>query len=274
MIRITELPTELRMGVAAWCSFILATCLYCLVHQAFVAAITPDPGRTVIVALREWGAWALLAPCALHLFRQPLRREMLPWGIGLGLLGACLPMLVDSVTGDRSPGASLALFWPRNVAMALGLFAIARLTIPRTTRTPAEAESLARRVPEPEVVAAPRELLVTKGADQCLIRIDDIEHVSAAGNYVDIGARGQRYLLRTTLAELAAQLPGEDFMRIHRCHIVRVRDIERIRIARSGSGTVYLRGGAQLAISKAYRGQLRERVDSSRAASIHPRALD
>jgi len=235
---------ELKLGIGAWSAFILATCAYCLLHQAFVSATTPDPGRTLNVALREWGAWALLAPWTLRTFRQSLTwRHAVSCMLGLALLAAALPILIDLATLDRSLGASLALFWPRNVAVAAALFGIARVFKRPEVAAPA---------------AAPRTLLVTKGADQCLIHIDEIQHVSAAGNYVDICARGQRYLLRTTLGELEGKLRGEDFVRIHRSHIVRVREIERIRVERSGSGTVHLRGGEQLAISKAYRAQLRE----------------
>lgn len=242
MIKSTDI--DLRIGIGAWTAFILATCAYCLLHQAFVSTVTPDPGRTLTLALREWGAWALLAPWTLRIFRRPLAwRDALLHGLGLALLAASLPILVDLATHERSLGASLALFWPRNIAMAVALFGIAQVFRSRE-RAPADEPAL-------------RTLLVNKGANQCLIQIDDIQHLSAAGNYVDICARGQRYLLRAKLGELEEKLPGEDFVRIHRSHIVRVREIERIRVERSGSGIVHLRSGEQLAISKQYRAQLR-----------------
>lgn len=241
---------EFRIGIAAWSAFILFTCAYCLLHQTFVSVTTPDPGRTLTVALREWGAWALLAPWTLRVFRQPLAwHDIVLRGLGLALLAAGVPVLADLNTHERSLDASLALFWPRNIAMAAALFGIARMF----------------RQPE---VAAPdafeiRTLLVTKGADQCLIQIDDIQYLSAAGNYVDICARGQRYLMRAALGDLEKRLPCEAFLRIHRSHIVRVREIERIVIERSGSGTVHVRGGDQLAISKGYRAQLRRALESN-----------
>jgi hypothetical protein len=246
---------ELRVGITAWSTFILATCAYCLLHQAFVSALTPDPARTITVALREWGAWALLAPWTLRMFREPL-----PWhdavlrGLGLALLAAGLPMFVDLVTHERSWSASLALFWPRNVAMAVALFGIARV--------------LKRPEPARSEAPAPRTLLVNKGADQCLIQIEDIQHLSAAGNYVDIRARDQRYLIRATMSELAAMLPAGDFVRTHRSHVVRVNQIERIRVERSGSGTVHLRGGETLPISKGYRAELKRRQETLKP-SIH-----
>jgi DNA-binding LytR/AlgR family response regulator len=79
---------------------------------------------------------------------------------------------------------------------------------------------------------------------------------------VDICAANQRYLLRSTIGDLEALLPKDHFVRIHRSHIVRVCEIERIRIERSGSGTVFLRGGAAVAISRSYRAQLKARQEA------------
>jgi two-component system LytT family response regulator len=250
-------PTgELRTGLAAWGVFILATCAYCLLHQAFVSAVTPNLGRTVGIALREWGAWALLAPWALRVLRAPGSwRDTLLRCVLLALAAASLPIAADLITHDRGLVASLALFWPRNIAMALGMLCLARV-FSRATR---DATPPADK---------PRTLLVLKGADQCLIQIDDIQCISAAGNYVDIRARDQRYLMRATMAEVAAMLPAEDFVRTHRSHVIRVNQIERIRVERSGSGTVHLRGGGTVPISKGYRAQLKHTQESSRH-SIH-----
>jgi DNA-binding LytR/AlgR family response regulator len=248
-------PTpDLRLGLMTWAAFIVATCAYCLLHQAFVSAVTPNPQLTLIVALREWGAWALLAPLALRAFRQmtPVR-DILTRCAVFALLAAALPITVDLLTEERGLRASFALFWPRNLAMAVAMLCIARAFtrsgLPQTLR--AGPDSNAER---------PATLMVSKGADQCLIRVDDIEHLTAAGNYVDIRAGDQNYLMRITMGDIETLLPTSDFVRIHRRHIVRVRDIERIRIERSGSGAVHLRSGSTLAISRGYRAQLEGRV--------------
>jgi hypothetical protein len=252
---------EVRLGLAAWAALILGTCTYCLIHQAFVSSVTPNVMRTVTLALREWGAWALLAPWALHTFRDPASwRDTLIRCLSMGLLAASLPFAIDRLTDQRSPVSSLALFWPRNVVLALALFFVARAFSPIAIRPASSAvTTLAHSPPE-----KPSTLLVSKGADQCLIRIDDIQHLSAAGNYVDICARGQRYLMRARLSDLEATLPSEHFVRVHRSHIVRVREIDLIRIERSGSGIVHLRGGGTVAISKSYRAQLRRHQDAVR----------
>jgi hypothetical protein len=252
----THPASELRIGLVAWGAFILATCAYCLLHQAFVSAVTPNMGRTLGIAMREWGAWALLAPWALRIFRpRGAWRDTLLRCVMLALAAASLPIAADLITHDRGLGASLALFWPRNIAMAVGLLCLARVFA---------------RVPDAAVPPAekPRTLLVHKGADQCLILIDDIQYLSASGNYVDICARNHRYLIRATMADVAAMLPADDFVRTHRSHVIRVNQIERIRVERSGSGTVHLRGGETLPISKGYRAELKRRQETLKP-SLH-----
>jgi DNA-binding LytR/AlgR family response regulator len=204
-----------------------------------------------MVALREWGAWALLAPWALHAFHERMAiREVLLRCALFGSLAASAPIAADLISGDRSLGSSFFLFWPRNLALAAALSFVAR-ALSRPV-PPAATAVVPASLDEP-----PATLLVSKGADQCLIRVEDIQHLSASGNYVDICAANHRYLLRATIGDLEAKLPRQHFVRIHRSHMVRVREIERIRIERSGSGTVLLRGGVALPISRTYRAQLK-----------------
>jgi DNA-binding LytR/AlgR family response regulator len=185
---------------------------------------------------------------------------------------AILPITADLLTGDRSFVASVALFLPRNIAMAVAMALVARVFAPASIAASAAAtaaDSIADEAkPRPSPPSAPESpdtLLVSKGADQCVIRVDDIQHVSAAGNYVEICANNQRYLLRATFGEFEASLPPGQFARIHRSHIVRLREIERIRVGRSGSGTVHLRNGAALALSRGYRAQLKARHEAPKA---------
>jgi len=102
----------------------------------------------------------------------------------------------------------------------------------------------------------PQTLLVSKGADECLIQVERIEYVNAAGNYVEITAQGQRYLMRATMKQVEDLLPPTDFIRIHRSHIVQRDQIERIKSEPSGHGTVHLRSGRALSMSKKYKSEL------------------
>jgi hypothetical protein len=249
---------EIRTALAAWALFIAATCCYCLIHQAVVSAVTPNVGRTVLLALREWGAWIVLAPLAFKAFRRvdAKNADRSAHYVMICLLAASAaafaPITIDQWTATRSFASGLAIFWPRNAGAAVVVCFIWHVFLRAGNRIPATPQG-AKQVEDSQ---RPCTLLVSKGADECLIRIEDIQYLSAAGNYIDICARNQRYLTRGTMAQLEELLPSDRFIRIHRSHIVHVEQIERIRIQRSGSGTVHLRCGTALGISKSYRAHL------------------
>jgi DNA-binding LytR/AlgR family response regulator len=172
-------------------------------------------------------------------------------------MSAAVPVAIDLLTDARDAATSLMIFLPRYVA-AVGIVYLVWHVFLRERRVPAETVDVAPS-PATEIEhtpPAPATLLVSKGADQCLIRIGRIESVSAAGNYVEIVERGQRYLMRATLKQIEDLLPATEFIRIHRCHLVRRDEIERIKSQPSGNGTVQLRGGQTLPMSKKHKQSL------------------
>ena len=264
---------EIKVGVIAVLTFITATCLYCLSYQAWVMATTPDLPWTIAIALREWGIWFVLTPVAFRMFatldtRAAWHRQILA-GLALAFVAALVPTIFDQMGDTRSLVSSLALYWPRFVAMTLVIYLLWRSLLRRASahiEVPLEVSAevpAATPVPAPvEQPARPETLLVSKGADQCLIRLSDIQHASAAGNYIELTVRDQRYLVRSTMAKLEDLLPSHDYVRIHRSHLVRVDQIERIRTRRSSNGTVHLRSGHTLPLSKTCRAELlRQKVD-------------
>src|SRR3546814_4351013 len=73
--------------------------------------------------------------------------------------------------------------------------------------------------------------------------IDEIEHVAAAGNYVEIAWRGERLLHRATLNAVEAEL-GPAFARIHRSRLVRRAAVRRVVNHKSGDFEVEMESGA------------------------------
>jgi len=242
---------QIRAALFASGLFLVGTCVYCLTYQALVWAVTPDVTRTVITALREWGAWLLVTPVVFHALGRStngtrrLRERAITSALAVGTT-ALVPVLADVLTQTRGVEASIAIFLPRN-ALAFGVACLVWKVFVR--REPAPA-------PAPSPAALPDALLVSKGADQCLVALDRVRRVSAAGNYVEVHANGQTYLMRTTLGQAEGRLPSTRFVRIHRSHIVAIDEIERIRVQRSGSGVVILRDGCALPMSKRYRAAL------------------
>jgi two-component system LytT family response regulator len=58
------------------------------------------------------------------------------------------------------------------------------------------------------------------------------------------------------MGKLEELLPPRDYVRIHRSHVVRVDQIERIRTRRSSNGSVHLKSGHTLPLSKTCRTEL------------------
>jgi two-component system LytT family response regulator len=83
-----------------------------------------------------------------------------------------------------------------------------------------------------------------------------VDWVRAAGNYVELHARGETYLVRNTLARAAAHLPTPPFLRTHRAVVVNADRIVHIETLATGEHSVVLRDGTRLPLSRRYRRRL------------------
>ena len=89
-----------------------------------------------------------------------------------------------------------------------------------------------------------------------LLRVEEIDWIEAAQNYVQIHARKREYLVRGTMNDLEAQLEPVRFARIHRSTLVNLDRIREIRPAWHGDFDVVLDDGTQLKLSRHYRDRL------------------
>lgn len=128
----------------------------------------------------------------------------------------------------------------------LGAAAVAQWLLERA-RTPDAQDG----APPPQH-HAPAMLTVIDGPKRFLVPVDTIEHVSAAGNYVELHAEGRTLTHRATLSGVEKAL-GEGFVRIHRSRLVRRAAIRSIETDRSGDFLVQLNSGHSLSGSRRYR---------------------
>lgn len=258
--RIEVKRLDIAVATLLWLACVLFLIVQCLAYRAFVLANSIELVDSAIWALQEWGPWLVLGPLIFGALGLGGRRA-LAWSrfhaaIGLGSLAAVMIYRVglDCFMTGQNPVVSLVYFLPRHVAalllVGLAWQALQRL---RPAAEPAAVSDTATPTAQP---LAP--LLVSRGASETLIEIDQIDSLSAAGNYVSIYCAGEEYLLRSTLKQLEQCLPAEQFVRIHRSHIVRVRSVERIDSTASGNGIVHLRDGRNLSLSKTYRAALKK----------------
>jgi two-component system, LytTR family, response regulator len=88
------------------------------------------------------------------------------------------------------------------------------------------------------------------------VRVDDIDWVEAAGNYVKLHVGRDTHLLRETMTGMEKLLDPSRFLRIHRSAIVNLDRVREMQPWFSGEYTVILRDGTQLRLSRVYRDRL------------------
>ena len=100
-------------------------------------------------------------------------------------------------------------------------------------------------------------LLVRKLGKEFIIKVNDVEWLESAGNYVNLHIDGRVYPLRATLTKLSEQLEPQGFCRIHRSHAVRLDAISSITPIQSGDSEVMLNSGKRLNLSRRYKEQFK-----------------
>ncbi|MCW0198748.1 LytTR family DNA-binding domain-containing protein [Sphingopyxis sp.] len=115
---------------------------------------------------------------------------------------------------------------------------------------------VARYAIPPAATPGPATLAVGDGAVTHHLPVGEIEHVAAAGNYVEIAWRGQTLLHRATLTAIESELAAAGFVRIHRSRLVRRDAVRRVVTLKSGDFDVEMESGAVLRGSRRYRGNV------------------
>jgi two-component system LytT family response regulator len=99
-------------------------------------------------------------------------------------------------------------------------------------------------------------LAVKSSGRVVFLKVEDIDWVEAADNYVSLHVGKEQYLHRETMAALEQQLPSSRFMRISRSTIVNVDRIKELQPLFHGEYAVVLHNGKCLTLSRSYRDKL------------------
>jgi two-component system, LytTR family, response regulator len=97
----------------------------------------------------------------------------------------------------------------------------------------------------------PRRLLVHNGARDSFVSVDDIEWIEAADYYACLHVGSKSFLLRESIKQLSKTLDPEKFVRIHRSVIVNIDQVSEIFREGASEGSVVLKTGQRLRMSKA-----------------------
>ena len=98
------------------------------------------------------------------------------------------------------------------------------------------------------------ERLVVKSVGRVFfLKIDEIDWIEAAGNYLKLHVGRDSHLIRETMNSIEAKLNPDKFLRIHRSTIVNIDRIKELHPMFSGDYDVVLQTGAKITLSRNYR---------------------
>ena len=103
-------------------------------------------------------------------------------------------------------------------------------------------------------------LVVKSGGRLFFLRMDEIDWIEAAGNYVRLHLGEDSHLFRETMNNMEARLDAQRFVRIHRSRIVNTDRIKEMQPWFNGEYVVVLQNSTRLTLSRGYREKLQERL--------------
>ncbi|HTG44968.1 MAG TPA: LytTR family DNA-binding domain-containing protein [Verrucomicrobiae bacterium] len=132
--------------------------------------------------------------------------------------------------------------------------AVAKIQSQSESKKDAELKAVLEEV-QPAMRAVERLLVKVEGR-VLLVKVEDIDWVEAADNYVSLHVGKETHMMRETMSSLELRLPTEKFMRISRSNIVNVERIQELQPMFHGEYMVLLKNGTKLTLSRSYRDKL------------------
>jgi DNA-binding LytR/AlgR family response regulator len=243
-----------------------------LLYMVVNAASLIDQRRALGQPIAAWQAWVLegtsfaawlaLLPVVLALAIRLAPRPL--WQAATGHVAGCIAvslahtalmaMLRIAAFGiggsDYAPDTPLAerlLFEARKDVITyvsiLAVFLLARRLVSGPQTPSAEASTTAL-------------IELRDGSRVVMLRPEEIDWVSAAGNYVELHGSFGTELARRTMADLEAELAPHGFVRVHRSRLVRRAAIATIVTRQSGDFDITLRSGTIVSGSRRFRQNL------------------
>lgn len=109
----------------------------------------------------------------------------------------------------------------------------------------------------------PERLVIKTSGRVVFLRVEEIDWIDAAGNYVRLHTGDESHMLRETMGRLEERLDPEKFLRIHRSTIVNIEGIRELQQQFHGDYLVVLKNGQRLTLSRSYRDRIQELLNRS-----------
>jgi two-component system LytT family response regulator len=113
-----------------------------------------------------------------------------------------------------------------------------------------------------------RSIMVRTGGRTVFIRLDEIEWIEAAANYVKIHAGEEQYVVREKISTFEQQLPDLKFVRIHRSLIAGIDHVRELQACGNGEFVVVLRRGKELPLGRTFRSHVDTTMKRAHAIAV------
>jgi hypothetical protein len=205
--------------------------LYCQIHELFFGEIRSAVGESLVWASATLTPWVIAvlifeARVAAGEQRYNAVRRALLLGV-CAYAGSCVAAFLLGASGEQALFSRLPL-----LATAILCAVLYPIPMPAEARSEAVANDSVPPVAPAEIVFA-----------------------RAAGNYIELHARGRTFIWRQTMHS-AERILGAGFVRVHRSYLVPWRSIETVTRGRKGPIEVALNNGACLPVSNRYAANL------------------
>ncbi len=132
----------------------------------------------------------------------------------------------------------------------------------RTGESPSDTDN---RKPVNALQKEPIDRVVIKSGGRIyFLKIDEIDWIEGAGDYLSLHSGSQTHLIRETMGNFHAKLDSQKFLRIHRSTIVNFERIKDIQPLFKGEYVITLTSGKRLKSSRGYRHELQPLLDEAR----------
>ncbi|WP_161597872.1 LytTR family DNA-binding domain-containing protein [Novosphingobium ginsenosidimutans] len=219
-----------------------------------------DPWQAWLLEITSFLAWFILLPFILWLANRLLRIRPMTVVIAIHavacaalslahtLLMLGLRLASFAIAGERyaptdSPGGMLLFEFRKDLITYAALMLVFHVS----------RRLVADRIPDSIVDPAGVLIEVRDGSRTIWIKPDEVDWVSAAGNYVELHGSFGAQLMRRKLGDLEAELQRQGFARVHRSRLVRQASIASIETRQSGDFDILMRSGDRISGSRRFR---------------------
>lgn len=106
----------------------------------------------------------------------------------------------------------------------------------------------------------PSRLSVKSGERTSFVKVDEVDYIEAAANYVILHVGAQNHILRETLTNLETRLSPKQFLRVNRSAIVNLDRIKEVKPALRGEYVVVLKNNKELSLTRGVR-EIQQRLE-------------